>query len=648
MNREDLGRVQKRRLRELLKQLKASDDRRLVLPPGAPEQATEERQRRLEEARSGLYPDRVLVAGRGWPEELELPLTVGRARRMISRCLEEMALELVVEITKTSELLIPGKEARRQALGHTDVFAGWPLPGGVMIRENRLELEGAEWAWAVLYGLMYSVVMDDGIEPSNLPPLDGEVAGCWPEEIAFQPVAKWAQRSLRRTVGRLEDERLGVQLLAHAEGNLVLAEEGRLPVDLRLETPSGIFRFSAVGTALLSYADGRNMEVMAIDTGWVHHSMLGKWRDLPKDGRRHRGDVATARRVDASRIELVAPGKDRVRLTLARDLLHDDFVEQLRRWWGWEGLRHWAALQRLFSVEGGRRGTVRWTLNDHLDAMGYNERSIFNPAVRARAAETVEAMTRIELAVYNQDGTLRMRRPILLKGGTYERLVDSRWELDGLELCINELLYEGVRRPSGRLGRDWFPVPTNLARLDHSIHPHALALGLLIPIRLRWRLGDDYRDLVISGEKLLRMGGIRWDPRRRSLAWEKLASSLEKLRSIRVIDSWEWQNGAPDPNCFCRITAPLYLTEQVDEKKKWPEILPVYVPMTGEELREWRRAQGRSQEELAAFLGVSDRTVRRGEKRGKKTLSKHLIQALKGWPERGDPSAEEEEEYLRL
>lgn len=649
MNLAGLRGAQKARLRKLLKSIEVEEERFLILSEKASEEHLAEENFRLENEGCGLYPDRVLKAlDEGWPAELELPLTVGDAQRFVSRRLDEMAGDLVDEILKSSELLIPKRSEREKALGHVDVLSGWPLLGKLEVEDLIVKPGGLGAPWVALYVLLFSAELADRVNPVDLPPLGAGVAGCWPDEIAFQPVARWVQKNLKRTVVRLEDRGLEPLLMAHAEENLLLAEQGRLPLDLILSTTSGSFRLSAVGSALLSHAHGRSMEVMAIDTGWVHHNMLGKWRDLPKDNRRHRGDVGTARGLDVSRVELVAPGKDLVKLTVERDLLHDDFVAQLRRWWGWEGLRHWAALQRLFSVEGGRRGKVRWTLNDHLDAMGYNERSIFNPVVRARAAETVEAMTKIELAVYNHDGTLRMRKPILVKGGTYERLVDSRWELDGLELGINEFLYEGVRRPSGRVGRDWFPVPVNLARLDHSVHPHALALGLLIPIRLRWRIGDDYRDLVISGESLLRLGGFEVNSTRMDGAWEKLDSSLRTLRSIHVIDSWEWRGGIRSTESYCQITAPLYLVEQITKKRKWPDILPLYVPMTGAELREWRHSQGRSQVELAELLGVSERTVRRAEERTRKALTKRMVRLLKRRISLGKEEGRVEDEFLRL
>ena len=85
-------------------------------------------------------------------------------------------------------------------------------------------------------------------------------------------------------------------------------------------------------------------------------------------------------------------------------------------------------------------------------------------------ARQVEAFTKIDLAVYAADGTLRTRRPILLVGAKYDRLKGSTWELDGMQLTINPLLYAGVReRAGGRLGRLGRGVrPSSVALTPHA------------------------------------------------------------------------------------------------------------------------------------------------------------------------------------
>src|SRR5439155_1324829 len=185
-----------------------------------------------------------------------------------------------------------------------------------------------------------------------------------------------------------------------------------------------------------------------------------------------------------------------------------------------------AALQRLWSVEGGRGGAARWTLEVHLDALGYGERARRSPALRRRVAREVELLTRLELAVYAPDGRLRAQQPLITVGTKYSALHGTAWMLEGMELRVNEWLYRGVRDPkTGALGADWYPAPVELAQIDHVRFPYALALGLVLPMRWRWDLGT--RDhCALTGAKLLATAGIRYSRHDPGRAWAALRRNL--------------------------------------------------------------------------------------------------------------------------
>src|SRR5690606_21508986 len=119
---------------------------------------------------------------------------------------------------------------------------------------------------------------------------------------------------------------------------------------------------------------------------------------LPK----HRPHVFEEVEMEGVRLELLSPDKGAIQLTLpwggSRSLL-EELQIALREWRGPEGLRHWAAILRLLSVEGGRTGFVRWTVDDHLEALGVPQAKRTERRNRDRAARLVELMTRLELAV---------------------------------------------------------------------------------------------------------------------------------------------------------------------------------------------------------------------------------------------------------
>jgi hypothetical protein len=100
----------------------------------------------------------------------------------------------------------------------------------------------------------------------------------------------------------------------------------------------------------------------------------------------------------------------------------------VREWKHWQGLRHWAALQLLFT-DAGRTGRIRWTLDAHLEALGYGDRSRRDPRVRATVAAEVEADRRQQgvgeaEAVPQDDAYKDARQPVY--DGEHGGVVDVR------------------------------------------------------------------------------------------------------------------------------------------------------------------------------------------------------------------------------
>jgi hypothetical protein len=370
--------------------------------------------------------------------------------------------------------------------------------------------------------------------------------------------------------------------------------------------------------------------MIAVDAGRPHHDLICGMRDLPKDRQ-----PRTARVLDG-RVEILAPDGRAVQLLMPRDGpegLQRATIEVLRQWRGWEGVRHWAALQRLWSVEGGRTGAVRWTLAAHLAALGYADRARRDAAVRRRVAREVELLTRLELAVYAPDGALRARLPMLAATAKYDAIrhdpvEGETWTLEGMELRVNEWLYHGVRDPkTGALGTAWYPAPIELAQIDHVRFPYALVLGLVLPMRWRWDLGT--RDhCALSGASLLATAGIKLPKGKPGRAWATLRRNLDELQRRGGLGRYEW-NGEPwTLAAVCRLYPPQWIRDRTVHGLRPYELPPPPSVQTGGELRAWRKAKGWTQAAAAKALGVGTRTIKRAEATPKAPLGPALREAL--------------------
>ena len=294
--------------------------------------------------------------------------------------------------------------------------------------------------------------------------------------------------------------------------------------------------------------------------------------------------------------------------------IQDHAIEALRRLRGAKGLRHWAALLRLFSVEGGRSGIYRWFLSEHLAAMGYNERQQRDPLVRAEAAREVEALASLELAIYTKGGELRERRRLLLETGRFERMVGSEYKLDGIEFQMNQRVFGGVRTSTGEIGTKWMPAPVALATIDHIRYPYAHALGMLVAIRVRWRLDEQVGVLSISGERLLQLAGIPFVAERGKRCWDKLKNSLDVLVEVEQLAGYQWEETAWSLTGICHIHPSAWLLDRAARG-----VIPVEKPVdpdrpvNGRELKQWRKKRTMTQRELSKHLGISQQAIAKAE-----------------------------------
>jgi DNA-binding XRE family transcriptional regulator len=376
-----------------------------------------------------------------------------------------------------------------------------------------------------------------------------------------------------------------------------------------------------VASADLDVQEAQKRPAIVLDAGSVHHELLTGWRDLPKDRKLRKTPVQNGW------AEIIYPGKQ-LGLRLHVQDLPERIVHAVREWKHWQGLRHWAALQLLFT-DAGRTGRIRWTLDAHLDALGYGERSRRDAKVRALVAAEVDALTRMEIAIYHPDGTVRLRGPVLAVTQRGEMMSGSEWRLEGLELVIHPVLYEGVRKSSGEIGRLWAPAPVELARIDHIRHPYALALGLILPIRWRWDLTGDTDHITLTGAKLLEAAGIKLTSAHPQRAWEALQQNMEELQNVGGLGRFEWEDdGRWSLAGRCQLYQPQWVRDRMVHGLIPPEPSPVQTPLTGAELRAWRMARNWTQQEAATHLKISRRTIIRAETESDEPLPPSVRTAL--------------------
>jgi len=595
------------------------------------------------------------VQRNAWPESLPLPLTVADALAAIHRDIEAMAREVASHVETIAEIFLPGQGKRptgirSAALARSVVVGLWPFPEPTATLARRLAgveriatmeppnlSEQKRQAWLVKRQTLTEQEKQDMLEFERLQGESlpgwfalshihrraqkkepGKALIPWPGEVAPAALARWARNGFNRLWPGSGD-----RMLAKVEGGNVL------PWSHAIRIENAVLHVPIVGVAALFLAyqeveQDRRRPICAVPANVEHHDLITGWKDGPWQGGPTRS-YSTPEDED-DRIALFT--HERMQLQLPFRELQNELVRVMREIHQAEGLRHWAAFLTLLSTDGGRQQWVRWTMDRHMEIMGYSKRTREDPDARARIAKLVELWTLWELARIDKQGLFRERKPLLHVGSKFDRLVESKWRLDGMELQINPLIYGGVRQSNGELGRDWCPAPVELAAIDHRLYPAALSLGLLLPIWWRWDLPRG-RQLIRKAGTLLEQAGL---PATRKAfhhapgrTWEALERSLEELQRIGEVGNWEWLDNERELESRILLEPSNMVADRLLRGVEPVEPPIDTTPRTGRELRAWREAHGWTQVELAGRIGVVVRTLSAAETHPDSALTPRLV-----------------------
>lgn len=518
--------------------------------------------------------------------------------------IEDHASELVTGAVDTISMCVDGlveKNLRNAVLSRTRLVSEWPWP---------LDTRSGAFLHLLL-----------ALCPSNPP--DERLFTQWPLYTASATVAEWAEPWLRKNAH--PDNADVVELMKQTSRNkpVVFALRPRLPSAM-MATPA----LALLYLVEAEVKEDQQRKFIAIDTCKEHTKLMEAWRDLPKSKR-----VSHRTALKRGRLELILPDASEKRhFQLSLDFADQPVASQiatvLREWRSWAGLRHWVAFQSQITSNQ-RLGWVRWTVDEHLKAMGLRKEWRRRLKTRRAAAEMVDLFTKIEIALYDEKGNIRERRPLVLKGNTYERLRGSQWEIEGLELKVNPMLYRGVRdATTGKIGKNWWPTPKELAHIDHNKHGPAIALGTILPARWRMELGQSNKTYIdLKGDSLLRASGLPYRQQDVVATWRSVERNLNELQRRGGLESWHWE-GTPDLATVCRLHAPQWAVDRIAHGVPPKEKKPAPTALTGAELKGWRTRSKLTQAQAAALLGVATRTVRRAEATPDKALSKKVREAL--------------------
>jgi hypothetical protein len=491
---------------------------------------------------------------------------------------------------------------------------------------------------------MYSIEYADEVEGdlAALRPFERErMVDTIDEQLVHQPTAISRHRKPLWGVAPVRQGRVPVWELRVGD-HRAFYDVGSLPTD---EAKALCAAAARAYRAHRAVEQDRHKQALAVPTTREAHDLVAGLNHTIGH-RRKNGRKLEVRRVPPAprqplRFEILRrekPGGTEQRLatltvspTDGADRLQGEVIATLKKFLDPTGTRYLSALLLLFHVQGARSGTVKFTFDGLLTAMGYSDRSRNDPAVRAKARAMMRLLTQLELAVYHPSGEVRARQKLLAVATEFDRRnADGLYELDGLELRFSPWFYGGVRDyETKQLGRHWFPTSAELPKINEGIYRYAIGLGLVLAARWHWARLDGKDHLAIRGSGLLAMAGITVSSHDTGKSWAALRSSLEELQHRNALGAVVWDGKPFTRTSVCRLYPPQWIRDRVWHGVPPLEQAPAPPVATGADLKAWRAQKGLSQAAAAKALEVGIATIKRAELAPKTPLGLALREALR-------------------
>jgi len=448
-----------------------------------------------------------------------------------------------------------------------------------------------------------------------------------PPEVALLDAIRWARESLEQ----LDVDGQAAAIEKQEEANL---QELQRREEFLLRDPDGgpnrVLSPYALGLLFFVWreVEGNRRKIgIALDAGNAHRSVLEGLVHLPKDPRKE----WKLHEEEGGYFELLAPGGEPQQfvLTLPGEHMAEQLQQAIRTLRGFKGIRHWLAFQVGFTGPGRRLGTMRWTVDEHLDALRVPRRQR-RPEVIAEAVRMAELFLALEI-LHRKTPTARdfERGPVFHVHHWHGRQNAGQLRLDGVEFRINPWLYSGVRKTNGDMGENFGWAPAELAGVDHARHPHTIALGAVLPVRWRMAYGENEATYVdLGGDRVARAAGLNFKRHNSGRAWNALKRDLCELQRISGVGAWEWRRGDPSLQNVLRLHMPPMMRDRLVAGVRPVEIAAT-LPITGEELRAWRKGRDLTQMALATACGMGEATVRRVERNASERLTARFREALR-------------------
>jgi hypothetical protein len=294
----------------------------------------------------------------------------------------------------------------------------------------------------------------------------------------------------------------------------------------------------------------------------------------------------------------------------------------IRRTFGAEGLRHLLGLI-IGLEENFRQGFFEWSLNEHLERLGYRMKKhrSYDTQEKKDATEILKIFTDLFLTVSQKDGKGRERiqgeRLFSIDGfkiDTFNKeVIDER-----LKIRATDFWYKNAFEPKDNQAPMYTKLLKKIAQENHRNHPLTIYLAPLFAIW--WRMNPSQK---ITVKNLMDWCDLNTKDRHKLEHIRDLEAELNYMKEAGYLGSWTSSGEAPSPSeckdsleCVLTVTPPEWLSEEIkliSDKKELlalPQRQEPQAPLImKDELERLLNNSGQTINQFANNLGVSRQMV---------------------------------------
>lgn len=287
----------------------------------------------------------------------------------------------------------------------------------------------------------------------------------------------------------------------------------------------------------------------------------------------------------------------------------EELAFYIRKTFGAEGLRHFLGII-IGLEENGRKGTYRFTMNEHLERLGYSRSKggSFDPALKKKAFQIIQILCSLKLTIaYKQKGKQKIACLTLFNLNRFDMEADaasSRATLTGFTIQANDEWYGSAFKKTEKRSQQYTKLLRRVAFENHGKHPFVLYLAARFAIR--WRI-NSYNAFRLKLRTIMEMCGLDTTSanrvRMRDLA--QVIKELDFMMKQGYLGSWQLARPVSKKKQLDGVVVlepPSWLAPNKSQgevsKGTFPRVTPAGLHFI-------KKQTGLNQSQLAKELGVS-------------------------------------------